>query len=421
MSTDPLPPQTTPDAPPPPPARPETPNGDAAPIAESHATAPVPPTAAAMPAGSETSPAPATPVPPPSSPFPDAPPEVPPVEELKKKHFWAIPIVASMTGAAASILVHLCLIIVGIVLIPPLRQAVTNLVVQEQNVVPTAELATEQAGGIPNPGMNDEKTRSAAQNIDSSVTQSDSWSESKSETLSHTLTQGGTGDAVASTIGIGGGKTGAGTGLGTGAAGGGSLAKFGVPGGGSGIGPKGAVFGNGGNAYRIVFICDGTGTMMTKLPLLMRELKSTISKLKPIQEYEVIFFFDGEHFASIDPTKLLPATPPNNKKTFAFLDRFAVQGKTNPIPAIEQAFRYKPQLVYFLSDGAFDDLVPYDQVVARFHELNPDKAARVNTIVFINTQDRTEDLKKAEETMKKIAADSGGNFVLVDPMKLLTQ
>ena len=372
-------------------------------------------TAPAAPA-SGAPPIPSTPLPPTPQPI-----EVPPLEELKKRNFWKMPIVASMTGAAASIIAHICLIVIGIILIPPLRNAVSKLVIHEQNIVPTAELATAQAGGIPNPGMNDEKSRAAAQDIDSNVTQSDSWSESKSQTLNHALTQGGTGDAVASTIGIGGGKTGAGAGLGTGAAGGGNLAKFGVPGGGSGIGPKGAVFGNGGNAYRIVFICDGTGTMMTKLPLLMRELKSTISKLKPIQEYEVIFFFDGEHCSSVDPTQLLPATPPNNKKTFAFLDAFAVQGKTDPLPAIELAFSYKPQLVYFLSDGAFDDIAPYDDVVAKFKELNTHKAARVNTIVFLNPEDNTDDLKRAEDTMKKIATDSGGSFLLVDPIKMMMQ
>jgi len=351
--------------------------------------------------------------------------EVPPEElEPKKKIPWAkwfaLSSVASLTGTGISVLLHAILIALGIALIPPLRNAVVDLMApQEQVIVPTAELATEQVGGIPNPGMNSDASRAAAQAVDSSVSQSDAFSETKSETLTQTLSSSAAGDATPSVIGVGPQKSGSSNGMGSGATGGGSLAKFGVPGGGSGIGPKGAVFGNGGNALRIAFICDGTGTMITKMALLKRELNNTLGKLKPRQVYDVIFFYDGENVAAVDKTQLLNATPPNNKKTATFLDSFAPQGKTNPLPAIDLAFKLKPQLVYFLSDGAFDDLVPYDQVVAKFKDLNKDKSARVNTIIFQNAEDP--DLTKAINTMKKIASDNGGNFVEVDPIKLLTQ
>lgn len=349
-----------------------------------------------------------------------------PIDEARPKLSWkkwlALPAVASMMGTIVSVVFHAALITLGVILIPPLRNAVSNLIApQEQIIVPTAELATEQVGGIPNPGMNDDKSRAAAQSIDSSVTQSDSWSENKSASLTQTLSAGAQGDATPSVIGIGPQKAGSSNGMGSGAAGGGNLAKFGVPGGGSGIGPKGAVFGNGGNALRIVFICDGTGTMITKMALLKRELSSTLGKLKPRQLYNVVFFYDGENAASVDKSQLINATPANNKKTADFLEAFAPQGKTNPLPAIDLAFKMKPQLVYFLSDGAFDDLVPYEQVAAKFHDLNKDKSARINTIIFANADDPVDDTNKAEDTMKQIAKDGGGNFTPIDPMKLLTQ
>ena len=344
--------------------------------------------------------------------------DAPIVVEEKPAHkvsFWANPAVASMTGMATSLLLHATVIGIGIIFFSSdVQNAIKKLVVEEQIIIPTAELATDTPGGIPNPGMNNDNTREAAQAIDSSVTQSDSFAETKSETLSQTLTQAGAGDAAPSVIGIGGSKTGVGQGLGTGASGGGSLAKFGVPGGGGGIGPKGAVFGNGGNALRIAFICDGTGTMVgLKDTLVKRELRSTISKLTPRQQFNVIYFKNGDNAEAVDKNALIPATPQNIKRMGTFLDGLAPQGATNPIPAIEMAFKMKPQLLYILSDGEFNDLVPYADVIKRIAELNADKKTRVNTILFGERAD------EAEKTMKQIAKDSGGNFVFVPLDKLM--
>ena len=342
--------------------------------------------------------------------------------------FWEQPKVAGALGITASIVVHVALIIAGLLLIPPLREAVIGKRQQEQTIVPIAELATKEVGGIVNPGINDDKNRPAGQEVDPTVTQSENWASARSTTLDRNLVSGA-GDAVPTVIGVGGNKTGADNkGLGTGVAGGGGLAGFRLPGGGSGIGPRGAVFGNGGNAFRIVFICDGTGTMFDgrKLPLLYRELNTTIAKLTPKQSYGVVFFREGERPVSesvvaVDKTQLLPAIPVNAKKTSDFLAKLTVGGRTKPIPAIELAFQLKPQLVYFLSDGAFDDLDTYDEVVNRFRKLNPDKTVRVNTIIFTNTRESTAALKAAQDTMKKIATENGGTFNPVDPEVVLGQ
>jgi hypothetical protein len=326
-----------------------------------------------------------------------------PQEELPHGGFWANPMVASVTGAATSILVHAAIIIVGLLLIPDVRQLVTDMVVvEEQTIIPTAELATEQPGGIPNPGMNSDATRAAAQMVDASVTQSDAFNDQKSQSLDAALASG---DPTESSMPIGTGiKTGGGL------AGGGKLAAFGAPGGGAGIGPKGAVFGNGGNAYKIVFVCDGTGTMLgLKQALLVRELNSTIAKLKPVQEFNVIFFNEdqGSFVTAVDMNKLMPAIPPNVRKTSDWLSKFSFRGSTNPIPAIELAFKQKPQLMYILSDGEFDNLTSYDEVIKTINDLNADKKIKINTIMFGDRDPR------AEQALKKIADDNGGRMVYV--------
>ncbi len=345
---------------------------------------------------------PMPPVPKLDQPVMQAPPGAEEHEEAPHGGFWSNPMVASVTGAATSIVLHAAILIGGLLLIPDVRKMVTDLVVvEEQNIIPTAELATEQPGGIPNPGMNSDATRAAAQMADASVTQSDAFNESKSDNLTDTLAQGNPSE---SSMPIGTGpKSG-------GLSGGGKLAKFGAPGGGAGIGPKGAVFGNGGNAYKIVFVCDGTGTMLgLKQNLLIRELNSTISKLKPIQEFNVIFFNEdkGVFVTAVDMQKLMPATPPNIRKTSDWLGKFSVRGSTNPIPAIELAFKQKPQLMYVLSDGEFDNLVSYDEVIKTVATLNSDKKVKVNTIMFGDRDPR------AEQALKKIADDNGGRMIFV--------
>jgi hypothetical protein len=80
-----------------------------------------------------------------------------------------------------------------------------------------------------------------------------------------------------------GGAQGSGEGDGTGA-----LAAFGTPGGG-GIGPQGPVFGNGGSARTIVFVCDCTGSMINKIAQLKVELSRAVQNLKPIQSFDIVF------------------------------------------------------------------------------------------------------------------------------------
>ena len=331
--------------------------------------------------------------------------------------FWADPTVANLTGLATSVLVHAAILIVGIFFLGKVQQIVKD-VPQEQTIIPTAELAETNPGGIPHPGMNDDPNRDAEQNIDASVTESDSWNEKKSEELTSSLTQSAEGETSSNSISAYGAKSGAkdskGLGFGSSNAGG-KLARFGTPGGGMGIGPKGPLFGDGGNVTKMVFLCDATGTMIgLKFDLLRRELKSTIGGLTPVQSYNVVFFQD-DSFETPDKTKLLAAVPPNNQKVFNFLDKFSVRGQTNPIPGIEQAFKLKPQLIYILSDGEFDNLVGYDEVIKKINTLNADKSVKINTILFGDRDAR------AEQVLTQIANENGGKASYVSTDDLLKQ
>ena len=98
-------------------------------------------------------------------------------------------------------------------------------------------------------------------------------------------------------------------------------------------GPHGPVFGHGGNARKVIFVCDATGSMLNKMPTLKQQLENAIHDLKPIQSFNVIFFYDGPKLLACDPEHMIMATPANQQKVQAFLDNVTPTGQTDPFPA----------------------------------------------------------------------------------------
>src|SRR5688572_21839834 len=217
---------------------------------------------------------------------------------------------------------------------------------------------------------------------------------------------GGEGPAVS--IGLGAGTLRAGSGDGKGARTGNGegegdgSARFGLPTG-TGYGTGGGIFIPNRGARRIVFVCDATGTMINRFALLRIELARAIRQLQPVQAYNVVFFRD-EGAAAASTQGLLLANSENRRKAQQFLEDFSPSGQTNPLPALRLAFAQKPELVYFLTDGEFNNLVTYEKVVAEITRLNAGQKARVNTISF-GSHDA-----EAGEVLKRIARDNGGLY-----------
>ncbi|MBC7782592.1 MAG: hypothetical protein H7144_02040 [Burkholderiales bacterium] len=336
------------------------------------------------------------------------------VARLPHGGYWTRPEVARWTGVVTSVVLHAALIILGLLLIPDVRAKLSDMMpIQEQTIIPTAELATDTPGSIPNPGMNNDASRAVAQNTDASVSQSESWAERKSENLSQTLNSSAAGDASSSPIGMS-VKT-----SGLAASSGNNLAKFGVPGGGQGIGPKGAVFGNGGNAYKIVFICDATGSMLDRWPVLVRELRTTVARLKPVQTFNVVLFRDGTVLA-LDKSKLIDASTPNKKKLDEFLAKTGPAGATKPAEAIDLAMKLRPDLVYVLVDPQiFTTMSETRDAEGNFAQAirtaRGGQNVRINFVMF-HTRNAGKTAPENQSAIKKLtemAKEFGGSFANV--------
>jgi hypothetical protein len=317
--------------------------------------------------------------------------------------FWQRKRVQTLLPWATSLGLHGTVLLFAVLLLPTIVRVASDTS-REQIIVPDATLAADgRAGGIPNPGLGNDPTRQAAQENDPTASDSHGWAQRQSDSLSQTLKSSELDWSSDPSH-----RTGQLASL-TGPASGDSAA-FGPRGGGGGVYPKSRIFGHGGNAYRIIYICDGSGSLIgNKEYVLQAELKSAVTHLSPRQAFNVLFFQEntGSHFIPL-ATELITANPNNADHLIDFLDnKFTFHGSTNPIPALQEAFSEQPQLVYLLTDGEFDS-PSGPEVLAEINRLNADKKVHVNTILLLGTRAEEESNKDFQALMSRIAKENGG-------------
>jgi hypothetical protein len=177
-----------------------------------------------------------------------------------------------------------------------------------------------------------------------------------------------------------------------------------------GIGPNGPVFGAGGNARSVVYLCDASGDMITKMATLKNQLYKSVVALKPVQSFDIIFYQDVD-IKNFQPG-LVPANPDNKRKTATYLDGITATGVTDPTPAFIAAMKLKPQLVYFLTDAAdFPDSTALLDAIKKY---NGDRKIKINTILFVENKSEHKANADSEGLMKKIATENGGDFRWVE-------
>ena len=378
-----------------------------------------------------TQPNPSTPAPPqgqvPPPPLPPPPaaqgdlgaPPPPPPEFYQPVGFWQKQWVQDVLPFVTSLTLHAAIIVVVVAIVVGGGQVMQKIKPLEQQLTSADSAIVEEgpAGGVQNVGIGGDPTRPPAQ--DEYAEGGEGWAPKPGDKDAVAALMGG-GDADSSDAVIGlsavGGGFGRGTGIGSGQGEGrgsgtgdgrGPLAPFGTPGGG-GIGNRGNLMGVKAGAQTIVYVCDASGSMINTFSSLKEQLTRSIQGLKSVQGFNVVFFQDEKCSSLADG--LLFATPENKKRAFKWLDEQTTTGTTNPIPAIEQAFRQKPQLIYLLTDADFPDNAAVERTISR---LNATKQTKINTIAFISGDAGDELSQGFKDLMKKIAQDNGGQFKVV--------
>jgi hypothetical protein len=329
--------------------------------------------------------------------------------------FFQKPWVQDVLPFLTSLALHAAIVVIGVIALFSVKTlSGGGQQLEEQIIIPEAAMASEMAGGVENPGIGGDPTRPAAQDAHEDNTHPDGWAPEPGSSPVAEAAGGGEADSSDNLLARGaqsgfGRGSGFGTGAGDGTGGGsgtgrGKLAPFGAPGGGM-PGPRGKVFGNGGNARTIAFCCDSSGSMIDKFSSLKQELAKAIEGLRPVQQFSIVFFAD-EKAQTFEGGALVNATPENKRKANKWLDDLTTTGTSNPIPGLEIAFKGKPELMYILTDGDFPN---NNDVIAKISQLNSGKRTRINSIAFV-TNDNDETSESFIKFLTTIADGNGGKF-----------
>lgn len=152
-------------------------------------------------------------------------------------------------------------------------------------------------------------------------------------------------------------------------------------------------------AESVIFVCDASGSMREKMDSLIDQINLRIGRMAETQRFNIIFFRDGEP-SCLSNVGMLFATDVNKAVAAKFLDGISAHSQTDPIPALKVAFGMQPQLMYLLTDGAFNNEQGVVDFVAK---ANAAKGVRVMTIAFLEQGDY-------ESVLRSIAEQNKGEF-----------
>jgi hypothetical protein len=152
-------------------------------------------------------------------------------------------------------------------------------------------------------------------------------------------------------------------------------------------------------ARRVVYVLDGSGSMMNKFDVLRTAVDKAVAELKPTQLFNVVIMHEDEGVPF--NKQAIPATDANKKLFSAYMKRTQPHGSSDPIPALRFAFAQNPDAIYFLTDGDFPN---NNLVIFEMRRLNAANRTKVHTIAFM---DRGEEY---ERVLKVISEQNGGTF-----------
>jgi len=157
-------------------------------------------------------------------------------------------------------------------------------------------------------------------------------------------------------------------------------------------------------AQRIVFVVDASTSMRgDKFDRAKEELLTAVSNLNPRQRFYVYFFSDKDYamLAPRSPSDMLPLTTPNWEALVRWVEDQGLVGDTRPQTALRKALNLKPDVIYLLTDGDFnDDTAVYLMRVSNYK-------VRINTIGFgVGGNSR--------DVLQRIARKFRGEFVEIE-------
>ena len=317
-----------------------------------------------------------------------------------RKNVWRKSWLQNVIPWVMSFVMHVTLVVIAIVLLVAFREVLKTTEILEPASLSTATLGEKV--GMEEASIGDPIDNNPASSLNPVESRNDYREQGAMTDASAALAAATSANGTVGSAGVGDFSASL-----TGGGGDGSpLFGDGKGGGGEGLFPTDGP--GGGNVSRIVYVCDSSGSMSgEKQFLLSAELRAAIEKLEISQSYNVVFF-SGDDFKSAFNGELKPASSRFRTESSDFIDVVPMKGQTNPIPALEAAFKMNPppQLIFFLTDGDFNGVVSYEDVLSTVERLN----ASANPPVMVNTIQLITQTDEAESVLRKISSITGGEY-----------
>lgn len=185
----------------------------------------------------------------------------------------------------------------------------------------------------------------------------------------------------------------------------------------AGMGPATSFFGQGGNAYKVVYVIDASASIVYYMHDIVREMRQSIRDLIPTQQFHIIVAHEGR-IDELSPRRLVPAIATYKQQAAEFLaglEKIPEIGAADEQEAMRRAFAVKPELIYFLSDGDYVGARELQstsqptgtQLEGLLERLNSSGDVKITTIAFAPTPG-------PRALLERIARRHGGHFRSVE-------
>lgn len=160
---------------------------------------------------------------------------------------------------------------------------------------------------------------------------------------------------------------------------------------------------------RFVFVIDCSMSMSgPKWQIANQELSDAIARLSEDQFFYVIYFDGDSHpmfGQSMRISALEQATPENIDRFMQWQSAVRVGYNTNPCQSVKHAVHLKPDAVFLLSDGDFNDFTAGFLRKQNRHRAGGPAQVAVHTICFRSPE--------GQKVLQRIAKENGGTYRFV--------
>lgn len=170
-------------------------------------------------------------------------------------------------------------------------------------------------------------------------------------------------------------------------------------------------------AERTSYVIDFSGSIIMVRDDLLRDLKLSIGRMKLEQSFNVHVFHGQGNRVVTDSFRdgLVAATPETKRAFFAWIDKIAPAGATEPRQALNRALAERPQELVFLSDGYFDEQI-VEEFTRRNH-LGGSRAVRMRCLVcddvLIGAKNPAARQTDGAQRLARLAERNGGNTIII--------